>query len=60
VLGPLAWLVALISAAWLFDHANAIEVGLLIAGASFLGALVMLAAFHTGRRRREARYEHHR
>jgi hypothetical protein len=60
VLGPLAWLVALISAAWLFDNARAIQVGLLIAGGSFLGSLAMLAAFHTGRRRREARYGPHR
>jgi hypothetical protein len=59
-LGPLTWLAALVTAAVLLDRTQAIEIGLLIGAGSFLLALLMLGAFHAGRRRREERYEHHR
>jgi hypothetical protein len=56
VLGPLLWLVALVVSAWLIAHSWAIEVGLLVAFASFLVSLAVLAAVYAGRRRQEKRY----
>ena len=56
VLGPVIWLVALIVGAWIFDYTEAIALGLLIAVASFLVALVVLALVHAARRRQERRY----
>ena len=56
VLGPILWLVALIVAAWLFKYSWAIQLGLAVAAASFLLALLVLALLRRGRRRQEMRY----
>ena len=56
VLGPLLWLVALAVAAYLFAYSWAIQVGLLVAAASFIVSLIVLALLREGRRREENRY----
>lgn len=56
VLGPVLWLLALVVAAWLFDHGWATGLGLLVTVASFLVSLVVLALLHAARRRQERRY----
>jgi hypothetical protein len=56
VLGPILWVVALLLAAWLLDRSDAIELGLLIAAASFVFAAVVLSLLRLGRRREERRY----
>ena len=56
VLGPILWLVALIVAAWLFKYSWAIQLGLAVAAATFLLALLVLALVRRGRRRQEMRY----
>ena len=55
VLGPILWLVALMVASWLLDRTDAIELGLLLAAASFVFAAVVLV-LRLGRRREERRY----
>jgi hypothetical protein len=56
VLGPIMWVVALLVASWLLDRTNAIELGLLVAAASFVFAAVVLSLLRFGRRREESRY----
>lgn len=56
VFGPIAWLVALIVAAALFDRSSAITLGLLVVVVSFLVSLVVLALVRAARRRQEKRY----
>ena len=56
VFGPILWVAALVLGAWLLDRTNAIELGLLIAGASFVFAAVVLTLLRLGRRREERRY----
>jgi hypothetical protein len=56
VLGPILWLVALTVAAWLFAYGWAIQLALLVAAASFLASLLVLALLRAGRRREERRY----
>jgi presenilin-like A22 family membrane protease len=56
VLGPVLWLSALVVGAWLFDHTSAVALGLLVAVASFLVSLLVLALLRAGRRRQERRY----
>jgi hypothetical protein len=56
LLGPVAWLVALLVTAWLLERTDAIELGLLLAGASFAVAAVILSLLRLGRRREERRY----
>jgi len=60
VLGPVLWLSALMVGAWVLDRTDAIETGLLIAAASFAGAIVVLAALRAGQRREERRYAERR
>jgi hypothetical protein len=57
VLGPLFWLVALIVAAWVLEYTEAIALGLLVAVASFVVSLVVLALVYAARRRQEERYD---
>jgi uncharacterized membrane protein YraQ (UPF0718 family) len=56
VAGPLLWLAALVVVAWVFDESSAIAFGLLVAVASFLVSLLVLALLHALRRRQERRY----
>ena len=56
VLGPILWVVALIVVGLLVRQKSAVELGLLIAGASFAVATVVLALLRLGRRREERRY----
>ena len=56
VFGPILWVVALLLASWLLDRTDAIELGLLIAAASFVFAAVVLSLLRLGRRREERRY----
>ena len=56
VLGPLAWAVALIVAAWLISKTDAIELGLLITLASFAVGFVVLALLRWRREREERRF----
>ena len=59
VLGPILWVVALLLASWLLDRTNAIELGLLVTGASFLFATVALSLLRLARLREERRYADH-
>jgi divalent metal cation (Fe/Co/Zn/Cd) transporter len=56
VFGPLLWLAALAVVAWLFVNSTVIVLGLLVAAASFVISLVVLAGLYAGRRREERRY----
>jgi hypothetical protein len=56
IVGPLAWLVALIVVAWVLSYTSAIALGLLVAVASFLVSLLVLVLVHAARRRQERRF----
>ena len=56
VFGPVLWAVALIVVGGLVKQRSAVELGLLIAGASFVIATVVLGLLRLGRRREERRY----
>jgi TRAP-type mannitol/chloroaromatic compound transport system permease large subunit len=56
VLGPVAWLVVLVIAAWLISFTDAIEFGLLVAAGAFVLAAIVLSVLRLGRRREERRY----
>jgi hypothetical protein len=56
VLGPIAWVVALTVAAWLVSKTDTIEIGLLIAIASFVVGFVVLALLRWARAREERRF----
>ena len=56
VFGPILWVVALIAVGWVVNQKSAVEFGLVIAGASFAGATVVLSLLRLGRRREERRY----
>ena len=56
VVGPLLWVVAFVVAALVAVEGAAIGIGLLVATASLLAALVLLTLLRVGRRRRERRY----
>ena len=56
ICGPIIWLVALVAAAWLFVNSWLIQLGFLVALASFLLALLVLALLRQGRLREERRY----
>jgi membrane protein implicated in regulation of membrane protease activity len=56
VLGPLLWLVVIAIAAAVFQYSWAIAVGLTVAFASFVVALVALTLLREGRVRQEERY----
>jgi membrane protein DedA with SNARE-associated domain len=57
VIGPIAWVIAWMVAAWLIVHTDAIELGLLITIASFLIAVPILGLLAWGRNREERRFE---
>lgn len=56
VIGPLLWVIALDVLAWLLHRTDLIEVALLITGASFVLALLVLGVLIVDRRREERRY----
>ncbi len=56
VLGPILWVIGLILVSWVLDRTDAIELGLLIAAASFVFAAVVLSLLRIGRNREERRY----
>ena len=56
VVGPVMWLVAGGVAAYLIERTDAIELGLLVAFASFVVAAIVLGLLAHGRRREERRY----
>jgi hypothetical protein len=56
VVGPIIWLVALVVGAVTLRRGSAIEIGLLVAGASLVVALIVLRLLLAGRRREERRY----
>jgi hypothetical protein len=57
VIGPVAWVIAWLVAAWLIYKDDAIEFGLLVTFASFLVAVPVLGLLALGRRREERRFE---
>jgi hypothetical protein len=57
VIGPIAWVIAWLVAAWLIEHSNAIELGLLLTLGSFLFAVPVLGLLAWGRAREERRFE---
>jgi hypothetical protein len=57
VIGPLAWVIAWLVAAYLIYRTDAIEFGLAVTIASFLIAFPVLGLLAWGRRRGERRYE---
>jgi hypothetical protein len=56
VVGPLLWLVALITVAWVLHISSAIELGLLIAFASAVLSTIILVLLRQGRVRQEKRF----
>jgi hypothetical protein len=56
VLGPLVWALALAIGAWLIEYTDAIELGLLVALASFVISAIVLSLLRLGRLREERRY----
>lgn len=56
VVGPLLWLVALISVAWVLHIGFAIELGLLIALISAVVSTIVLVLLRQSRDRQEKRY----
>ena len=54
VVGPLAWVVALVIVARIVEHENVVEYGLLLALVSFVVAFALLTLAHHIHRRREA------
>jgi hypothetical protein len=57
VIGPIAWVIAWLVAAWLIEPTNAIEFGLLVTLGSFLFAVPVLGLLRWGRTRDERRFE---
>jgi zinc transporter ZupT len=60
VVGPLAWLVALIIAAIVLDYTGALLFGLTVAATSFVLSIVVLSLMYAARRREERRYAERR
>lgn len=56
VLGPVAWVVALLIVALVVARRDAIGIGLLVAGSSFVIAAVVLSLLRLGRLREERRH----
>jgi hypothetical protein len=56
-IGPVAWVIAWLVAAWLIERTNAIEFGLLVTLGSFLFAVPVLGLLHWGRCREERRFD---
>jgi hypothetical protein len=57
VIGPVAWVIAWLVAAWLIERSDAIEFGLLMTTASFLFAVPVLGLLAWGRAREERLFE---
>jgi hypothetical protein len=57
LIGPVAWVIAWLVAAWLIYRTDAIEFGLLVTVGAFLFALPVLGLLAWGRDREERRYE---
>jgi hypothetical protein len=57
VIGPVAWVIAWLVAAWLIERTNAIEFGLLVTLGSFVFAVPVLGLLHWGRNREERRFD---
>jgi hypothetical protein len=57
VIGPAAWVVAWLVAAWLIYRSDAIELGLVITVAGFVFAVPVLGLLAWGRNREERRFE---
>src|ERR671925_1358104 len=57
VIGPIAWVIAWLVAAWLIYRSDAIEFGLLMTLGSFLFAVPVLGLLALGRRREERHFE---
>ena len=57
VIGPVAWVIAWLVAAWLIERSDAIEFGLLLTLGSFLFAVPVLGLLAWGRAREERRFE---
>ena len=60
VIGPVAWVIAWLVAAWIIERTDAIEFGLLVTIASFLFAVPVLGLLAWGRAREERRFEQSR
>jgi zinc transporter ZupT len=60
VAGPVLWIAALLGAAALVAHTDAIELGLAVAAGSFLVAALVLSLLRAGRGREERRYAERR
>jgi cation transporter-like permease len=56
VIGPVAWVIAWLVAAWLITRTNIIEIGLLLTIGSFLFAVPVLGLLAWGRHREERRF----
>lgn len=56
LIGPVAWVIAWLVAAWLISRSNIIETGLLVAIGSFVVAIPVLGLLAWGRRREERRF----
>ena len=56
VVGPLLWLVSIVVVAAVLRRTRAIEIGVLIATASFVVGLIVLSLLRAGRKRQESRY----
>jgi hypothetical protein len=56
LLGPVLWMVAVVFGAWILEHTDAIEIGLLITAVAFVVALLVMSMLWVGRRREERRY----
>jgi hypothetical protein len=56
VLGPIAWLIALLLVCVVVERSDLIELGLIVTIASFVVAFVVLIVLRAGRRREERRY----
>jgi len=57
ILGPIAWVIAWLIAAYLIHKTDAIEFGLLVTVAAFVAAMPTLALLTARRRWEERRYE---
>jgi hypothetical protein len=57
VIGPVAWVIAWLVAAWLIRKSDAIEFGLLITLGSFVFAAPVLGLLAWGRAREERRFQ---
>jgi hypothetical protein len=57
VIGPIAWVIAWLVAAWLIERQDAIEFGLLVTIGAFLFAVPVLGLLVWGRNREERRFE---